>query len=71
MANKIYFEVPYRELGKSDITIWITSGKRKKKSIGRLKLSKGTLDFIPRSGKKPYKVGWEYVEEMFRDFYGE
>jgi len=68
MRHEVYFTVPARELGNADLLVWIYAGKRKKRASGRLRISKGTLDFIPGNGKKPLKVGWDYVEEMFRGF---
>jgi len=68
MKHEVYFTIPARELGNSDLIIWIYAGKRKKKSSGRLRISKGTLDFIPGKGKKPRKIGWDRVEEMFETY---
>ena len=68
MKHEVYFTVPSRELGNTDLIIWIYAGKRKKKPSGRLRISKGTLDFIPGYGKKPLKVGWDHVEDMFRKY---
>ena len=69
MRHEVYFNVPARKLGNTDLMIWIYAGKRKKWSSGRLRISKGTLDFIPGRGKKPLKVGWDHVEEMFKEYY--
>ena len=69
MAHNIYFEIPWRELGNTDIIIWINQGRKKSQRIGRLKISKGTLDFYPRKAQKPYKVGWSKVEKMFETYF--
>lgn len=69
MRHEVYFTVPARELGNADLIIWTYAGKRKKKASGRLRISKGTLDFIPGNGKKVLKVGWDQVEEMFKKYY--
>ena len=70
MRHEVYFTIPSRELGNADLIIWIYAGKRKKKPAGRLRISKGTLDFIPGYGKKPLKVGWDQVGDMFRKYRG-
>ena len=70
MRHAVYFSVPARELGNTDLMLWVYSGKRKKYASGRLRISKGTLDFIPGNGKKVLKVGWDDVERMFKEFKG-
>jgi hypothetical protein len=62
VAHEINFEIPQRDLGKVDIEFTISSAGCR---LGRLKISKGGVDYYPRNAKKPIKKSWAQVDTLF------
>jgi len=53
--HTVYFNLPPRELGNSDIIIQVFSDEEK---FGTVTISKGALEWYPANAKNPYKMGW-------------
>jgi hypothetical protein len=64
MAHQVNFGIPERDLGKVDIDfVVIRDGSR----LGRLKISKGGLDYYPRNAKKPITKSWTQLDRLFQE----
>ncbi|MBF8278257.1 MAG: hypothetical protein HW390_3330 [Candidatus Brocadiaceae bacterium] len=53
--HDVSFIVPERALGKADIEFLV---KRDGKVLGRLKVSNGTIVWVPKDASYGYKMGW-------------
>lgn len=65
--HKLTFTLPEREIGKEDVIFNIYEDGEK---FGTIKISKGALEWFPRSNKKPFKLGWKRFDKAIKDFYG-
>lgn len=65
MAHKVSFAVPERPVGNADIEFTIhTDGKM----VGRLKVSKGGLAWMPAYAKKyEYALGWARFADLMEE----
>ena len=61
--HDVFFTVPERELGKADIEFKI---KRDRSAFGRLRVSNGSLVWIPANKSYGYKLAWTTFDEMAR-----
>ncbi|MDP9230246.1 MAG: hypothetical protein M3O67_06210 [Bacteroidota bacterium] len=66
--HNVYFSLPTRELGKSDIIIEVFSNEEKH---GTLTISKGALEWYPSNAKKPYKLEWAYFDKAIKNYFGD
>ena len=56
MANHaVKFKVPERELGKADLEFAV---KVEGKNLGRLKVSRGSVVWVPVNGRYGYGMSW-------------
>jgi hypothetical protein len=62
--HDVSFTLPERELGKADIEFKI---KRNGKAFGRLRVSNGSLVWIPVNKTYGYKMSWSTVDEAARE----
>ena len=53
--HKVTFTLPERELGKADIEVKV---RHNKVMLGTLKVSKGSLVWVPRDEQKGHKINW-------------
>lgn len=53
--HDVSFTVPERALGKADLEFRV---KRDGKVLGRLKVSNGTIVWVPKDASYGYKMGW-------------
>jgi hypothetical protein len=65
--HEVKFTVPERPLGKADVEFGI---KRDGEMLGRLKVSNGTVVWVPKSKQFGYKLGWSKFDELMQE-YGE
>ena len=63
MAHNVTFSIPERELGRADVEFKISNGGSK---IGTLKVSKGTVVWLPKDHSYGYKLGWKYFDDLMR-----
>lgn len=61
--HKVDFVVPERPLGKADVEFKI---KRDGETLGRLKVSNGTIVWVPRGCKYGYKMNWPKFDQMMQ-----
>jgi len=61
VAHKVKFTLPERNLGNADIVFSAWNDDRK---IGTLRISKGAIEWYPKSAKKPKKISWARFERM-------
>ena len=66
-THSLSFEIPEHQIGKQDVIFHVYEDGDK---FGTLRISKGALEWSPRSHKKPYKLGWKDVDKAIKTFYG-
>jgi hypothetical protein len=59
--HDVSFTIPERALGKADIEFKI---KRNDSAFGRLRVSEGSLVWIPADKTYGYKLGWKEFAEL-------
>ena len=64
--HNLYFELPKREIGKTDVLFHVYKDSEK---FGSITISKGNLEWYPKNAKNPYKVSWSAFDRMIRDFH--
>ena len=64
MKHEGEFSIPKRELGKADIEFSVKRGGQK---FGTLKVSKGSLVWVPRDNTYGFKVGWDQFDVFIKD----
>jgi hypothetical protein len=64
MAHNVTFSIPERELGRADVEFKISNGGSK---IGTLKVSKGTVVWLPKDHSYGYKMGWKDFDDLMRE----
>ena len=64
MAYEVKFEVPKRELGKSDVVFEV---KQDGITLGTLKISKGSLVWFPKDTTNGYRITWERFDRLMKD----
>lgn len=55
MAHNVVFSIPERSLGKADIEFII---RKDRTVIGKLKVSKGLIVWVPKNTTYGYKLNW-------------
>lgn len=63
MAHTVLFNIPDRELGKSDIKFKI---KKDGELFGTLEVSKGALVWYPKGTSYGHKIGWSKFDEVMK-----
>lgn len=63
MAHKVKFSIPERELGRADIEFKV---KRNNTMFGRLKVSKGSIVWVPKGKGRGYKIRWGRFDETIK-----
>lgn len=66
--HNVYFSVPKRELGYSDIIIEVFSDDER---MGTITISKGAMEWYPANAKKPYKMEWSQFDRAIKMYYNE
>lgn len=61
--HEVHFEIPSRELGKSDIRfkVWQDDAM-----LGTLAISKGAVVWFPSGTTYGYKIGWTKFDELMK-----
>jgi hypothetical protein len=54
-THNVFFNLPRRELGNSDVVIEVFNDEEK---FGTVTISKGALEWYPANAKNPYKLSW-------------
>ena len=66
MAHDITLSLPKVELGKNDALFEINYGGKK---LGRIKISKGGIDYYEKNAKVPYSFTWTQFDKMVKDYH--
>ncbi len=64
MAHNVTFSIPERELGRADVEFRVSNGGAK---IGTLKVSKGTVVWLPKDHSYGYKLGWRDFDTVMQE----
>jgi hypothetical protein len=64
VAHNVTFTIPERELGKADIEFHVNKDGQK---FGTLKVSKGSLVWLPKDHTYGFKVGWAKLEAFMKE----
>lgn len=62
--HDVWFTVPERELGKADIQFKV---KRDGTAFGRLRVSNGSLVWVPANKTYGYKLAWTTFDQCARE----
>lgn len=65
-THKINMSIPSKMVINSDVEFDIFSDDKK---LGTLKVSKGTLDWVPANWSNHIQVSWEKFDELLKEFY--
>lgn len=63
MAHEVKFSIPERELGRADIEF---SVKRNATKLGTLKVSKGSVVWVPKDKTYGHTMGWDQFDEVMK-----
>jgi len=66
--HNVHVNLPWREIGKSDVEFEIYKDEE---VLGKMKISKGNLEWYPKNAKKPYSIGWSHFDKMIREYFEE
>lgn len=61
--HNVKFSIPERELGKADIEFKI---KKAGKLFGTLRVSKGSIVWLPKDTTYGHKIGWKKFDEIMQ-----
>lgn len=64
MKHDVTFSIPDRELGKADIEFHI---KKDGQKFGTLKVSKGSVVWVPRDNTYGYRMGWNQFDSSIQN----
>lgn len=62
--HDVKFSIPERELGKADIEFKIRKGG---KLFGTLRVSKGSIVWLPKDTTYGRKIGWKKFDEIMQN----
>lgn len=64
MKHDVTFSIPERELGRADVEFHVSLGSGK---VGLLKVSKGSVVWVPKDHTYGYKLGWKSLDSIMRE----
>jgi hypothetical protein len=62
--HDVYFSIPERELGRADVEFRV---KRDGGAFGRLRVSAGSLVWVPVNKQYGYKLGWKQLDKLAQE----
>ena len=62
--HDVTFTIPERALGKADLEFKV---KRNGDMVGRLKVSNGTIVWVPKNAQYGFKLGWVNFDELTQE----
>jgi hypothetical protein len=62
--HDVTFTIPERALGKADLEFNV---KRNGEMIGRLKVSNGSIVWVPKNAQLGYKIGWVKFDALMQE----
>lgn len=63
--HKVDFIVPERPLGKADVEFAV---KRDGSALGRLKVSNGSIVWVPKGCTYGFQMGWVQFDKIMQDY---
>ncbi len=63
-THNVEFTVPERPLGKADIIFTV---KRDGEAFGRLKISNGSVVWVPKNAKRGRRLAWGRFDTLMED----
>lgn len=63
-AHELQIELPRKVILNSDVVIEVRSGPTK---IGELRVSRGSLDWVPTKHQSAYRLSWERFDAVMKD----
>ena len=67
-VHKIQVSLPNVPIVNSDVIIEIFQDEEK---LGKITISKGSLEWYPVYAKKPYNLEWSRFDRMIKEFFNE
>lgn len=61
MAHNVKFSIPERDLGRADVEFKVSYDGSK---VGKLKVSKGTVVWVPKDHTLGFKMGWKEFDSL-------
>jgi hypothetical protein len=61
--HDVSFSIPERRLGKADVEFTV---KRDGKAFGRLRVSNGTVVWVPKDKTYGFKMGWVELDDFMQ-----
>ena len=65
--HNVYFNLPKRELGKTDMVFEVFSDGEK---FGTITISKGAFEWYPSNAKKPFRLDWPLFDKAIKAYFG-
>lgn len=62
--HDVSFTIPERPLGKADLEFKV---KRDGETFGRLKVSNGSIVWVPKNAKNGFKLDWVKFDQMMQE----
>ncbi|HLG18096.1 MAG TPA: hypothetical protein VJH03_26880 [Blastocatellia bacterium] len=64
MAHDVTFSVPERSLGNADLEFKV---KKDGEAVGRLKVSKGSIVWVPKNMTYGFKLNWIQFDQLMQE----
>ncbi len=64
--HNVYVNLPDAELRNSDAYFSIYQNGKK---LGTITISKGSIEWYPKSAKQPYNMSWTQFDKMIKEWY--
>ena len=65
--HDVTFTIPERALGKAEKADLEFKAKRNGDMVGRLKVSNGTIVWVPKNAQYGFKLGWVKFDELMQE----
>lgn len=62
--HNVHINIPWREIGKTDVEFKILKDDE---LFGKIKISKGALEWYPKNAKNPYKISWSNFDKLIQN----
>jgi hypothetical protein len=65
MSHVVVFDLPTRQLGKSDVHFLV---KRNRRVLGKLEVSKGAIVWYPKNHRFGHKISWRELDSLAKEY---
>lgn len=66
--HNVHINLPWREIGKADVEFQILKDSE---IFGKIKISKGDIEWYSKNAKRPYKISWTNFDKMIKQYFDE